>query len=481
VGNWLGGTPANHIHSGGPVKISCPACGRAGNVDPDAIVMTARCKKCNASFRVRDAVVSLPSPKHEGPADQIPRAVFLSYSSSDRTVAESVCQRIEAEHIACWMAPRDVRPGQDYGEAILNGLQSASVLVLIFSEKSNVSKHVLREVERSVHFGKTILLFRIEECKPTKSLEYFLSSPHWLDAFTGSLEDHIKQLALLLRTMLSQDSRPPSIASGDNPRPVAYSPALLPAWEKKFHDGGMAEVFDCRDEILMHDLRELLRQTLAAHDVDEFCIENCEVALVELYRNASRHAALPVARVEIGLSLKYGRFLLSVSSKGPAFSLEEALAKYNSLPAKQRTIHGLQNLLPRGTLELSHNAGWNTVKFSTNLTMHQSLPAEKICLELLRSKVKLGTRVYGLQAWLHEIGEGEPEHVRKVAGLLLNQWKGRGRCQVVVVYKRPTWTMTALEVAAIRAFVVFVSSLAVNNSFVLEIPVTLQNELRSSR
>jgi hypothetical protein len=48
---------------------------------------------------------------------------------------------------------------------------------------SNHSAQVRREVERAVHKQVQILPFRIEDVLPSKSLEYFLSSQHWMDAF----------------------------------------------------------------------------------------------------------------------------------------------------------------------------------------------------------------------------------------------------------------------------------------------------------
>jgi hypothetical protein len=131
------------------------------------------------------------------------RGVFISYSSNDKPVADAVCRRIEAHGLACWIAPRDVGAGRDYAEAILDGLHESSVMLLIFSDKANASKQVLQEIERAVHFGKVIVPVRIEECRPTKSLEYFLSVPQWFDAFPGPVEGYLERLVGVLRGMLT--------------------------------------------------------------------------------------------------------------------------------------------------------------------------------------------------------------------------------------------------------------------------------------
>jgi hypothetical protein len=67
-------------------------------------------------------------------------------------------------------------------------------MVLVFSGSSNDSGQVRREVERAVHKQLPILPFRIEDVLPSKSLEYFLSAQHWMDAFLPPLEPHIDRL-----------------------------------------------------------------------------------------------------------------------------------------------------------------------------------------------------------------------------------------------------------------------------------------------
>jgi hypothetical protein len=42
----------------------------------------------------------------------------------------------------------------------------------------------------------------VENVTPTKSLEYFISTAHWLDAITPPLERHLKQLAVSVKTLM---------------------------------------------------------------------------------------------------------------------------------------------------------------------------------------------------------------------------------------------------------------------------------------
>lgn len=71
----------------------------------------------------------------------------------------------------------------DWAAEIIDAISTARTVVLVFSGSSNQSPQVRREVERAVHKQVEILPFRIEGVLPSKSLEFFLSSQHWMDAF----------------------------------------------------------------------------------------------------------------------------------------------------------------------------------------------------------------------------------------------------------------------------------------------------------
>jgi hypothetical protein len=149
-----------------------------------------------------------------------PYDVFLSYSSKDKSTADAMCAVLEANRIRCWIAPRDIPAGEDWGAAIIDAIARCRVMVLIFSGNANSSPQVKREVERAVNKGVVILPFRIQNILPSQSLEYFISSQHWLDAWTPPLEQHLRRLAARLQAMLAAEAGvAPSLPerSGDRP------------------------------------------------------------------------------------------------------------------------------------------------------------------------------------------------------------------------------------------------------------------------
>ncbi|HEX3943440.1 MAG TPA: toll/interleukin-1 receptor domain-containing protein [Rhizomicrobium sp.] len=153
------------------------------------------------------------------------RDVFISYSQPDYDCAVELVARVEREGINCWIAPRDIAPSADWAAEIIDAISNSRVMILVFSASSNASPQVRREVERAVHKQVSILPFRIENVLPSKSLEYFLSAQHWLDAFPPPREPHYARLCDYLRAHLARPSPPDTAAT--QPAPVLGAAAPL--------------------------------------------------------------------------------------------------------------------------------------------------------------------------------------------------------------------------------------------------------------
>ncbi len=151
--------------------------------------------------------------------------VFISYATSDKPVADAVCAGLEARGLRCWIAPRDILPGLDWGAALIDAITECKAMVLVFSASANSSKQIKREVERAVAKGVTIIPLRIEDVPLGKTLEYFISTPHWMDALSRPLEPHIDRLAQTIRSLLARPSRSTGGVAVPNP---AEAPAIPP-------------------------------------------------------------------------------------------------------------------------------------------------------------------------------------------------------------------------------------------------------------
>jgi hypothetical protein len=152
--------------------------------------------------------------------------VFISHSSNNRTVANAVCAALEGIGIRCWIAPRDVLPGRSYSGEITRAIQQSRAFILIFSEHSNNSEQVLREVQLAANSRLHIVQFRIDAVAPSDDLEYYLSGPHWLDAVTPPLEDSLGQLKSSMKALLALPrAAEPEPATAPAPAPISRPPA----------------------------------------------------------------------------------------------------------------------------------------------------------------------------------------------------------------------------------------------------------------
>lgn len=152
--------------------------------------------------------------------------VFICHSSKDKSSADAACAVLEREGLRCWIAPRDIVAGREWSEAIVNAIEDARVFVLIFSRHANESNHIKREVELAVKRGIPIIPVRIEEVQPSRSLEYYISTQHWMDAITPPLERHLETLSKSIKILIGAAAPEPQPSGPltDTQTPVDVKP-----------------------------------------------------------------------------------------------------------------------------------------------------------------------------------------------------------------------------------------------------------------
>jgi Novel STAND NTPase 2/TIR domain len=128
--------------------------------------------------------------------------IFISYSAKDKKIADAICQALEEAGLDCWIAPRDITPGAKYAEALIDGINNCKIFLLILSFTSNESPQVEMEVDRAASKNITILSFRIDPVVLSKTMEYYLSNRHWLDASTGEAQAYLPTLVHTARRLL---------------------------------------------------------------------------------------------------------------------------------------------------------------------------------------------------------------------------------------------------------------------------------------
>ncbi|TMQ14500.1 MAG: toll/interleukin-1 receptor domain-containing protein [Deltaproteobacteria bacterium] len=77
--------------------------------------------------------------------------VFISHSSQDHGVAVSVCEALERRGVGCWLASRDISPGDNFQEAIVTAISSVRAMVLVFTGSANNSDEIKKEIALASH------------------------------------------------------------------------------------------------------------------------------------------------------------------------------------------------------------------------------------------------------------------------------------------------------------------------------------------
>ena len=133
--------------------------------------------------------------------------VFISYSTSNVEKAKAVCCYLEDSGLKCWIAPRNIQGGKLWPEEIVRGIENSQLTLLLLSSTSSLSPYVLRELELSVKNERPIIPLRLEDCRVSRSIEFFLTSHQWIDFHPNTLESYFPELLKTLKALLRNPQR----------------------------------------------------------------------------------------------------------------------------------------------------------------------------------------------------------------------------------------------------------------------------------
>ncbi len=140
--------------------------------------------------------------------------IFISYSSKQKSIADGVCHYLEENGFKCWMAPRDIPVGSEYGDLIEEAIKTSKVVVLVFSQTASISKWVKGEINVAFADNKPILPFRVDKTEIKGSFRLMLNQMHWIDAFP----QYADRLPELLNSVCGFLGRQPQKVSNESER-----------------------------------------------------------------------------------------------------------------------------------------------------------------------------------------------------------------------------------------------------------------------
>ena len=157
--------------------------------------------------------------------------VFVSHGSDDSQEANALAALIESKGVVAWIAPRDVRPGQDYSEQLQAAIESCAAFVVLVSDRANKSPFVRAETEMAFSTSKPLYPVRMSDVQPAAGLAFFLKLKHWTDAFGPEREANIARLMRELEAFAGTRFDPapaPEVTAAPSPAP-APAPAFAVA------------------------------------------------------------------------------------------------------------------------------------------------------------------------------------------------------------------------------------------------------------
>ena len=154
--------------------------------------------------------------------------VFISYSSKNIELADTIVDKLEGNGISCWYAPRNIGPGQEWVSAIDDAIGGCKVFLLLYTAESNASKQVANEVALAFNAGKMILPYRAADAPMSSEIKYYLTRVHWMDVTTIPREEGLELLRRRTREMLDE-TRPANVQTSSQQPANAQTDRMLQA------------------------------------------------------------------------------------------------------------------------------------------------------------------------------------------------------------------------------------------------------------
>src|SRR5271170_3540517 len=121
-------------------------------------------------------------------------SIFISYASQDQKVATTLCKALEGRNFKCWIAARDIAPGENFQIAIVRAIRAAKIMLLVFTSNSNNSDEMAKELALASQSKLIVVPLRIDDVRPNDAFAYEFATRQWIDFFSD-WEIAIEQLA----------------------------------------------------------------------------------------------------------------------------------------------------------------------------------------------------------------------------------------------------------------------------------------------
>ena len=120
--------------------------------------------------------------------------IFISYSRRDQEFVTRLASDLDAQVAGVWFDQSDIQLGENWHDAIIEGIRECKAFILVLSPDSVESKYVREELNKALELGKTIFPVIYRPAKLTGSFEALVKDVQTLDLRSGSYADSFQKL-----------------------------------------------------------------------------------------------------------------------------------------------------------------------------------------------------------------------------------------------------------------------------------------------
>lgn len=127
--------------------------------------------------------------------------VFISYSDSDREIAEALAEALKVEGVSATLGPDGAR-GKAREEAAGREIDASRTLLLVFSWNARGAERLRREVERAAEAGTPVVSFHADKTPLDPGLEYYVAPAHRIASSPASAERSAARLVETVKRLI---------------------------------------------------------------------------------------------------------------------------------------------------------------------------------------------------------------------------------------------------------------------------------------
>lgn len=133
------------------------------------------------------------------------KSVFVSYSSEDRKLVNTIVQMLKEEKLTYWKAPEMIPAGSSYAREIPRAIKECEVFLIVLSRTSQKSIWVEKEIDSAISHRKTIIPFQIDDVPLNDTFRFYLNNVQMI-SYDMDKQAAFVELKRQLKHLLNKDN-----------------------------------------------------------------------------------------------------------------------------------------------------------------------------------------------------------------------------------------------------------------------------------